>query len=37
MSQNQEHVQEQGDGRHGEEVDGHHGLDVILKEGSPCL
>src|SRR6266851_2454080 len=38
VSQNQEHVQElKSDRRHAEEVDRHHGLDVILKEGPPGL
>jgi hypothetical protein len=38
VSQNQEHVQHlEPDGRNGEEVDRHHGLDVILKEGAPSL
>ncbi len=38
VSQNQQHVQDlKPDGRHGEEVDRHHGLDVILKECAPVL
>ena len=36
--QNQEHVQDlKPDRGHGEEVDRHHGLDVILKESPPVL
>src|SRR3979411_2499377 len=38
VSQNQEHVQDlKPDRWNGEEVDRHHGLDVILKEGPPSL
>ena len=38
VSQNQEHIQDlKPDRRHCEEVDGHQGLDVILKEGPPGL
>src|SRR5713226_5363096 len=38
VSQNQEHVQDlKPDRRHSEEVDRHHRLDVILKEGPPGL
>src|ERR1700730_13423496 len=38
VSQNQEYVQHlKPDRRHGEEVDRHHGLDVILKESPPVL
>jgi hypothetical protein len=38
VSQNQEHVQDlKPDRRHGEEVDRHHGLDVILKKSAPVL
>ena len=38
VSQNQEHIQDlKPDRRHGKEVDRHHGLDVILKEGPPGL
>src|SRR5260370_599654 len=38
VSHNQEHVQDlEPDRRHSEEVDRHHGLDVILKEGAPVL
>jgi hypothetical protein len=36
VSQNQKHVQDlTTNRRHGEEVDRHHGPDVILKEGPP--
>jgi hypothetical protein len=38
VSQYQEHVEDlKPDRRHGEEVDRHQGLEVILKEGSPSL
>ena len=38
VSQNQEHVQDlKPDRRHGEEVDRHHVLDVILQECAPVL
>src|SRR5260370_36887325 len=38
VSQNQEHVQDLKPNRwHSEEVDRHHGLDVILQEGAPVL
>jgi hypothetical protein len=38
VSQNQEHVQDlKRDRRHGKEVDRHHSLDVVLKEGPPSL
>ena len=38
VSQNQEHVQDlKPDRRHGEEVDRHHGFDVILQERPPVL
>ena len=38
VSQNQENVQDlKPNRRHGEEVDRHHGFDVILKEGPPGL
>src|ERR1700730_16649255 len=38
VSHNQEHVQDlKPDRRHGEEVDRHHSLDVILKEGPPVF
>src|ERR1700730_2898968 len=38
VSHNQEHVQNlKPDRRHSEEVDRHHSLDVILKEGPPVL
>ena len=38
VSQNQEHVQNLEANRgHGEEVDGHHGLDVVLEECPPSL
>src|SRR5215468_7930050 len=38
MRQHQEHVQDlEPDGRYRKEVDGHHGPDVILKEGPPGL
>ena len=38
VSQHKKHEQNlKTDGRHGEEVDRHHGLDVILKEGLPGL
>src|SRR5258708_12284633 len=38
VSQNQKHVQDlKPDRRHGKEVDRHHGLDVVLKEGPPVL
>src|SRR5215469_12943807 len=38
VSQHQEYVEYlKANGRHREEVDGHHGPDMILKEGSPGL
>jgi hypothetical protein len=38
VGQYQEYVQDlETDRRHSEEIDGHHGLDVILEEGSPGL
>ena len=38
MGYNQEHIQDlKPDRWHGEEVDQHHGIDLILKEGPPCL
>src|SRR5260370_13654525 len=38
VSHNQEYVQDlKPDRRHSEEVNGHHSLDVILKEGPPVL
>ena len=38
VSQNQEHVQDlKPDRRHRKEVDRHHGLQVVLQEGPPCL
>src|SRR5260370_7640958 len=38
VSQNQKYVQDlKSDRRHGKEIDRHHGVDVILKEGPPSL
>jgi len=38
VGQHQEHIQNlKPDRRHGEEVDRHHGLEVILQEGAPRL
>jgi hypothetical protein len=38
MRQHQEHVQDlEPDRRHRKKVDGYHGLQVIVEEGSPSL